>query len=483
MEHAERQFGWLASVLDFTIKVYLILILWVWITGGFHLELGPLGFSAHKTSSLFRVLIPVFVIRWLLTSRLSWEPFSTGERLRKIFARALEIGIMVHLVLIPVVWKSGEFHSWYFQSPDLGQSLSVIFLMLLAHFVLKRNRQGLLAMSSLVITLLVVFTGLEIYLRTAETRDLVPVVEKVAGPTIRNDKVKRTRGNRIDNNSFGYRENEFEVPKPGGLFRIMILGDSLTWGSGLDYDQRYSAILDSLLAETYPERPVEVVNFGLRGGPTVVERDILARIQDEVEPDLVVVGFCHNDPQPRKQQYSVERARLDGFFSLIANLRHIGFRKTYSYLIERIDGVFARLDAIPTWQEAMDRTYQPESAEWKAFLKALEDIKDISDKRQLPPPVFLLLTMNTASDNPNPPWESRWFALAGAAAAEKGFLVIDPTNRFITELKLEDLPVNSRDPHPSSACNRIYGEELFRAVAPIVSGAEAHLPDFGPGDQ
>jgi len=429
------------------------------------------------------VLIPMFVIRWLLTSRLSWEPFAIGERLRKIFSRTLEIGIMANLILIPVVWKSGEFNSWFFQSPDLGRSVSIIFLMLMTRFVLCRNRQGILAMTSLMITLLVVFTGLEIFLRNAETRDLLPVADEVAGLNIRNDKVNWTWGHRIDNNSFGYREKEFDVPKSGGLFRIMILGDSLTWGAGLAYNQRYSAILDSLLAKQQPKFPIEVVNFGFSGAPTVSELDLLARLQDEVEPDLVVVGFCHNDLQPRGQNYSVERTRLHGFYSLIANLRHIGFKKTYSYLIERIDVVFARLDAIPTWQEALDRTYQPESAEWKAFLRALEDIKDISDKRQLPSPIFLLLTMNTASDHPNPPWESRWFALAGAAAAERGFLVVDPTSRFLAELTLEDLPVNPHDGHPSSACNRIYGEELFRAVAPIVSGIEAHLPDSGPSVQ
>jgi len=472
MEKTERQFGWLARALDLTIKVYMALLILVWITGGFDLDLGSIGFRAHKASSLFRVIIPTLLVRWLLTSRLSWEPFSIGERLRKIFSRALEIGILAHLILIPVVWHLGEFKSWFFRSPDLGHSFSVIFLMLLARFLLGRNRKAILALTSLVVTLLVCFLGLEIVLRKAESEILAPVKEEVQSTDLRNDKVNWTWGQRIDFNSFGYREKEFEVPKPEGLFRIMILGDSLTWGVGLAYDQRYSAILDSLLAETHPEWPVEVVNFGVSGGPTVLERDILVRLQDEVEPNLVVVGFCHNDPQPRGQNYSVERVRLHGFYNLVATLRHIGFKKTYKFIIERIDVVFARLDALPTWQEALDRTYQPESHEWQAFLKALEDIKSISDERQLPSPVFLQLTMNTASDNPSPPWETRWFAQAGLAAAERGFVVIDPATRFVEELTLADLPVNSQDTHPSAACNRIYGEELFRVVEPILSGIE-----------
>ncbi len=252
MDKTERQLGLLATVLDFTIKVYLILIILVWITGGFHLDLGPLKISAHKVSSPLRVLIPVVVIRWLLTSRLAWEPFSIGGRLRTVIIRSLEVGIVAHLILIPVVWHLGEFHTWFFQSPDLGQSVSVIFLMLLCRFVLGRNLRGILALSSIVITLLLVFTGFEIFLRHAKTGNMAQVAEEITGPDILNDKVNWTWGHRIDNNSFGFREKEFDIPKSEGLFRIMILGDSLTWGAGLAYDQRYSAILDTLLAKTQP---------------------------------------------------------------------------------------------------------------------------------------------------------------------------------------------------------------------------------------
>ena len=45
--------------------------------------------------------------------------------------------------------------------------------------------------------------------------------------------VHYTWGHEVRNNRLGFREREFVVPKPANTCRIMVLGDSLTWGAGL----------------------------------------------------------------------------------------------------------------------------------------------------------------------------------------------------------------------------------------------------------
>jgi lysophospholipase L1-like esterase len=458
--------AFIASCLDFLIRAYLVLLITWGITGGIKLDLGPLALSATKASSLLRVLVPLLLVRWLLASRLSWPGFALGTGFKAFLMRALEAGILLQLVLVPVVQHRGTFQTSYFRSPNLGQSVEVIFLMLLLHFILGRNRRGILVLVSMTFTLLAAFAGLEILLRITQPDPGTAMAAEIDTSAIPNDKVQWTWGKPITNNSFGFREKEFAVPKPDGRFRIMLLGDSLTWGVGLAPDERYSAILDSLLADRFPLVDLEVLNFGISGLSTTMERDLLVRLEDEVKPDLIVVGFCHNDPQPRGQNYSVEREQLLGFYGLIARLRQVGFERSYAYLIGRIDHTLGRMNAIPTWQEALDRTYAVDSDEWQDFLGALEDIRRKSRERHLPAPVFMVLTMNTARDHPSPPWEAKWFAQAASAAEARGFLVVDPTHRFVEELDLTDLPVNKWDSHPSAAANRLYGETLFEALVP-----------------
>jgi lysophospholipase L1-like esterase len=76
-----------------------------------------------------------------------------------------------------------------------------------------------------------------------------------------------TWGHEVRHNRFGFRERDFVTPKPQGTFRIMVLGDSLTWGAGLAEEERYTNLLESALNREFDHGPkVEVLNFGVSGG-------------------------------------------------------------------------------------------------------------------------------------------------------------------------------------------------------------------------
>src|SRR3990172_85594 len=74
-----------------------------------------------------------------------------------------------------------------------------------------------------------------------------------------------TWGHLVKNNKHGFREKDFSYPKPPGTYRIMVLGDSFTWGEGLAVQERYTAIAEKLLNEHFDDRKFEVLNFGTRG--------------------------------------------------------------------------------------------------------------------------------------------------------------------------------------------------------------------------
>jgi lysophospholipase L1-like esterase len=83
-------------------------------------------------------------------------------------------------------------------------------------------------------------------------------------------------------------------PKPPGVFRILLLGDSQTFGWGLDDADTLGARLASELRR--PDAPeVEVVNAGVPGYNTGQEAAFLRARGLDQEPDCVMVLFIDND--------------------------------------------------------------------------------------------------------------------------------------------------------------------------------------------
>lgn len=290
-----------------------------------------------------------------------------------------------------------------------------------------------------------------------------------------NDARHCTWGRAIRHNGLGFRERDFETPKPAGTYRIMAVGDSLTWGVGLSEEERYSRLLERQLRVRWPHRNVEVLNFGLRGVATVHERDHLARLIDVVEPDCVVVGFCVNDPQPRRQSYAVEMERYRPVFAGFGVLRTYGLRRTAEFLHKRTDQLIRNVGLVPQWPEALDRTYQRDSDEWRAFEKALADIRALCARRGLAPPIFATLLQGTGDYSEPGPLLARfvaWSAQAEAAAQHHGFVTVNMLETFKAQ-GFRDRRVNRWDGHPSAACNRVYASHIADAITRLVANEQA----------
>ena len=91
-------------------------------------------------------------------------------------------------------------------------------------------------------------------------------------------------------NSKGLRDREYNYSKPDGIKRIVVLGDSFTWGIGVEDKERYTEILeDSLL------KNIQVMNMGAAGYGNDQELLFLREEGVKYSPDVVIVAFYHND--------------------------------------------------------------------------------------------------------------------------------------------------------------------------------------------
>jgi lysophospholipase L1-like esterase len=98
-------------------------------------------------------------------------------------------------------------------------------------------------------------------------------------------------------NRLGYRSPERPAAKPAGAFRVVVLGDSIAEGLGVDeVADTFPARLERRLRAA--GRPVEVLNFAVTGYNTAQEVETLAARALTFEPDLVLLAYCLNDRRP-----------------------------------------------------------------------------------------------------------------------------------------------------------------------------------------
>jgi len=95
-------------------------------------------------------------------------------------------------------------------------------------------------------------------------------------------------------NSDGLRDREIGE-KDNNTFRIVILGDSFTFGFRNKLEDTYVKLLERKLDLYNPNINFEVVNAGVSGYGTYQELYFFDRIKDKYDPDLVLLQFYPSD--------------------------------------------------------------------------------------------------------------------------------------------------------------------------------------------
>lgn len=152
-----------------------------------------------------------------------------------------------------------------------------------------------------VLCLMLLAIACELLLRILAPQLLIPRYVTASGFGIRvhcpNISIQHTTPDyriSICTNSMGIRtDREFTYDKPEGVFRIVVLGDSFTFGYGVEVEQTYGVVLERIIKEQGTS--VEMINLGVSGAGTAEELIMLKNCGLRFDPDLVVVGYCCND--------------------------------------------------------------------------------------------------------------------------------------------------------------------------------------------
>jgi hypothetical protein len=177
-------------------------------------------------------------------------------------------------------------------------------------------------------------------------------------------------------NSLGFRGPEFSRTKAEGALRVATLGDSFTFGEGIHDADTWSAQLQRRLAQAFPDRAVEVQNWGVGGYNTVQSAALFDALVLDFEPDIVVLGFTINDAEARLLRVDPNDGRIlrraPGMEVLTREprgwerLRLVGFVRMGARNREMTDRVIAHHRAL----------YADRSAGWRECRAAIRRIGD-----------------------------------------------------------------------------------------------------------
>ena len=154
-------------------------------------------------------------------------------------------------------------------------------------------------------SLVAAFLVLELCLRIAypgpvrfvypqETYDFDPEL----GHVLRPEQTAYTHDRVVRTNSQGLRAVEI-APRPApGTLRVLALGDSQTFGNGLDLSETWPQQLEQLLQAARGDR-WEVINAGIPGTDTWQHEILLRRLLPALHPHAVVLALYVNDVVPR----------------------------------------------------------------------------------------------------------------------------------------------------------------------------------------
>jgi lysophospholipase L1-like esterase len=243
----------------------------------------------------------------------------------------------------------------------------------------------------------------------------------------------------------GMRREQPFPPRDPGRLRIMVVGDSLTYGEGIDGFWTYPAQLERLLAA---DADVEVLNLGVRGHASRDILDVVRSFVPELEPDLVVYGVCLNDFLESEEQVPGPSAILP------AKLTRILTRRTRvgQLLDERMSALKGSLGIDPSFYAELLADFDQRRERFGADVAAMNAFVLESG---LPAIIAMVLDQAPQLDGPG-----RELALAAERELREAGIETVDSEAFYRRYDGRSFRVSRWEGHPNEQANAIWASEL-----------------------
>lgn len=226
----------------------------------------------------------------------------------------------------------------------------------------------------------VVFAMLETGIRAGKFYEYPPGLYRVsktrAFKHAKNFKGIDGYGCKVSTNASGFRDLDYVIPKPNDVYRIVVLGDSVTFGVGINLKDTYPKQLQQLLNQD-SKTDFEVINTGVRGYNTYQQVQLLKEDALIYDPDMIIVGFVLNDAEP----FSAQSGMIDPKHQTLIKIKNFFKQHTYSYafLRKRLELLRHKCD-VKAYQEQYLDQFKPGHKGWEECYQAIEELAKICAK-------------------------------------------------------------------------------------------------------
>lgn len=263
-------------------------------------------------------------------------------------------------------------------------------------------------------------------------------------------------------NTAGFRDIERVLDKPEGVVRMAFIGDSYTFGQGVERHDRFAERAGALLDESYRDATVETLNFGRPGADVQDVLRILEGAALHFDPDIVVYGFVLNDFSDRANDVTFRALRdelLEAHRRRLPGLRALGTRLRSAAVLDRI--LFDTTSGIEEAQLEFLRDLYRRGERFASRRRLLERLTRVLSRESLLGVVVLMPYF--LPGEPDLEFYGRAREVVEQAAQR-------PRLEFIEVLPaLGDRPyhewwVSADDHHPNAAAHGIIGELIAERV-------------------
>ena len=241
-------------------------------------------------------------------------------------------------------------------------------------------------------------------------------------------------------NSIGLRDGEYPLEKPSNAVRIIMLGDSLTFGWGVRIEDTPAKKLERNLNANPTGRAYEVINAGIGNSNTAMQVAYFLAKGAKLKPDIVVLNYFINDAEETPR-------------------RKTGYLSEYSYAAVFIAGQIDKLLRLyfskSNWQEYYTNLYLDTAPGWIIAQSAMKRLIAYCKQHD----IKLLIAHYPELHHLKPYPFAKVTAAVSALTASNDVPFVDLLPQ-VADFEPQSLWVSETDAHSNAKANRAFAKTL-----------------------